>query len=366
MLVALAVVGSPACDPEPSTSDDPRALPAVPVIPEFKTVVEVCDECEWVESSTSSASDVEYWSLDEGGHESESESAGSSTRGDTGGDTDGGTDTDGGGACEGPCPTKMFGDNSYPGVCTEYAPEDCRCLYEVLKTDFTIKVLVTGFADFDEQGEPNEVEDNPSGRLLTGNATPDFNNDTLDGPLVTWLETNVPTSECGAEIEFDFKILPVVWEVAKDNIDYCEYDFVINIGVGGADDDEIDLEQDAGNSRSGTDVMGDPPSSGTIDPTKPPGATISGHDSVRDRVDAQNGDQHGGFTVNVKPARPANCYICNETHGNGLLTLDEEQAECDVDCSLDGVFFIHIPDITADAGLAAGVGGLIENLVQPM
>lgn len=428
LLVAMAMTGGVGCMAQDLEHEEPRVLPPGPieVEPETKTVVEVCDECAWVESETPTTGEGPAEVQVDGGGTPEAGTgtwgtgtdtgtgtwgtgtgtgtgtwgtgtwgtgtwgtgtSGTGTSGTSGNDTGGGSDTsvwissgtDGGagattgggesggssGTCMGECPSKEVGGETITGECTEIAAEDCRCVYEIPKDSLTIKVLVTGFADFDELNDPYEVDDNPSGRLLTGAATTDFRGEVLDGPLVTWLEANAGTSECGVAIDYDFEVLPVLWETAKDNIDYCEYDFVISMGVGPTAAGTLDLEQDAGNGRSGNDVNGNPPPSGQIDPNLPATATIKGHDSVRDRVQGQHGQTHGIYTVNVVPARPQNCYICNETHCTGLITLDEQQEACATDCALDGVFFIHLPDVSVNAALAAGVGGLIEDLVQP-
>ncbi len=361
--VAFVLCG-PACAAEDAFPDAERLSPT-PVstldVP-TKTVWEYCEECYWFEEygGSDGQDPADPYPADEGGEDD--------SNGDGGSDGGSGT-TDGGGGgygfCAGECPARDFDGLTVEGECVETWPEECECMYEVPTDKLKIKVLVTGFADWKKPKTPKQLQVNPSGLLLTGDKTDNFENEPTDGPLPTWLLANAGTTDCGVEVEYTFKVLPTLWGVAE-SIDYCEYDVVINIGLGGANDDEIDLERNARNSRSNhEDAAGNLPPGGPIDPNSGPTIEPYPGSAVNDRITAQDGTKAGDFTVKVKDARDSNCFICNETNGTGLRELNDHYDECESDCDIDAVNFIHIPGVDPDDKLAAGVGDLIQDLVAP-
>lgn len=355
-----------ACGVDDALGDAQRLSPVASATAEVptKTVWEYCEECYWFEDygGSDGQDPADPYPPDEG--------HGDDSPGDAGTDagTVGGSDGDSGGGygfCAGECPARDFDGLMVEGECVETLPEVCECMYEVPTDQLKVKVLVTGFADMNPPTSPKQLYVNPSGLLLTGNTTDNIETEPKDGPLPAWLSANAAKTDCGVDVEYTFKVLPTLWGIAE-SIDYCEYDVVINIGVGGENQDELDLERNAKNKRStGTDAAGNHAPAGPIDPQSGPTVAPYLGAGVNARINAQDGTAAGEFTVSVKGPRDGNCFICNETNGIGLRELNEHFDKCESDCDIDAVNFIHIPDRDPDAKLAAGVGDLIQDLVAP-
>jgi len=220
-----------------------------------------------------------------------------------------------------------------------------------------MRVLVTGFNDWKELGEPPNIwrcRDNPSCRLLVGRPT-SAAPDELAGPLVERLRAVAP------EIEWQFATLPVTWAVFAEVPD--DVDVIINIGLGVYDRfDLLQLESGAYNLRKGTDAAGlelgapiDPAAAGPV--LAPPEGS-----PIPRRLDALAGRDIAGYEVVVAEAREANSYLCNETHYRALSAVGAPTPG-----RLREAYFLHIPH--AEDGdyeaLAAGVAGVVVALASP-
>jgi len=217
-----------------------------------------------------------------------------------------------------------------------------------------MRVLVTGFNDWEKLGEPANVwrcRDNPSCRLLLG-AVHDQQPTSFAGPLVTRLEARAPS------VEWRFATMPVTWGAFADVP--RDVDVIINIGLGVYDrDDALQLEAGAYNLRHGADAVGaeqpGPITAGAAPVLEPPEASP---------IAAQLGKLAGrtlvGYTVLVADAREANSYLCNETHYHALSAIGRGPA-------LREVYFLHIPYARADdyEALAEGVSGVVLALLDP-
>jgi hypothetical protein len=219
-----------------------------------------------------------------------------------------------------------------------------------------MRVLVTGFNDWRELGDPPNLwrcRDNPSCRLLLGDAR-DAAPSEFAGPLVTRLAAGGPA------IEWRFATMPVTWgafaEVPSD------VDVIVNVGLGVYDRlDAVQLEAGAYNLRAGADAAAlERP--GPIAPDAEAVLAAPADSPIAARLAGLAGQTVAGYEVLVAPARPANSYLCNETHFFALSTLADPSARG----QLDAVYFLHIP--YADAhdyeALADAVAGVILGLVR--
>jgi hypothetical protein len=222
------------------------------------------------------------------------------------------------------------------------------------------RVLVTGFNDWKELGDPPNVwrcRDNPSCRLLLGDEA-SSRPERFEGPLVDRLQA----SAGGPTIQWDFQTLPVTWG-AFETLETEQYDVVINMGLGVYDRfDQLQLEEGAFNERRGTDAAG----STANDPIDPEAARVRSPaeaSGIAARLASLAGTKAGAYDVVVAPARPENSYLCNETHYRALLRLEGSEAESG---RLAQVYFLHIPYAKDDdyATLADGVAELLGQLVR--
>lgn len=214
-----------------------------------------------------------------------------------------------------------------------------------------MRVLVTGFNDWRELGEPANVwrcRDNPSCRLLLGDAH-DGRPEAHRGPLVVRLQAGAP------ELDWRFATMPVTWGAFAEVPD--DVDVIINIGLGVYDRfDALQLEAGAYNLRRGADASG----------RERPGPIAAEAASVleplpviAERLASLAERSFAGYAVVVAEAREGNSYLCNETHYYALSTLARGEGR------LREVYFLHIPyardgDYQA---LAEGVSGLILGLL---
>ena len=223
-----------------------------------------------------------------------------------------------------------------------------------------LRVLVTGFNDWKELGDPPNVwrcRDNPSCRLLLGDeATTEPT--AFEGPLVQRLRDS--TSSAERPVQWTFATLPVTWEVAKAAPRYENHDVVVHVGLGVYDRlDTVFVEDGAFNRRHGTDAAGralDEPIVAEVGQVlAPPHATIT------ERVRALDGERFADYRVEVKAAREANSYLCNETHFWALRAVQDANASGG---RLRAAYFVHIP-YAADGdyeSLAAGIAGIVKAL----
>jgi hypothetical protein len=215
-----------------------------------------------------------------------------------------------------------------------------------------MRVLVTGFNDWRDLGEPPNLwrcRDNPSCRLLLGEAATAEPSE-YAGPLVGRLRAAAP------DIVWSFATMPVTWEAFSQVP--AEFDVIVNIGLGVYDRfDALQLEAGAYNLRQGTDAAG-------IERHEPiqtaaPDVLPAPEDSpIAGRLEALAGQRFAGYELVVAEARPANSYLCNETHYSALTALHSGEGE------LREVYFLHIP--YAEDGdyeaLAEGVAAVVLRL----
>lgn len=215
-----------------------------------------------------------------------------------------------------------------------------------------MRVLVTGFNDWRELGDPPNVwrcRDNPSCRLLLG-APHDAKPQTHEGPLVERLRRRAP------DIEWSFATMPVTWEAFAAVPD--DVDVIINLGLGVYDRfDALQLEAGAYNLRQGADAAGQQRSEAISIGASEVLAAPS-DSPIAARIGALAGRTMAGYEILVAPARSENSYLCNETHYHALSALHAGHG------ALREVYFLHIP--YAEAGdhdaLAEGVAAVVLEL----
>lgn len=215
-----------------------------------------------------------------------------------------------------------------------------------------MRVLVTGFNDWRELGDPPNVwrcRDNPSCRLLLG-APHDAKPQTHEGPLVERLRRRAP------DIEWSFATMPVTWEAFAAVPD--DVDVIINLGLGVYDRfDALQLEAGAYNLRQGADAAGQERSEAISIGASEVLAAPS-DSPIAARIGALAGRTMAGYEILVAPARSENSYLCNETHYHALSALHAGHG------ALREVYFLHIP--YAEAGdhdaLAEGVAAVVLEL----
>lgn len=225
-----------------------------------------------------------------------------------------------------------------------------------------LRVLVTGFNDWKELGEPPNVwrcRDNPSCRLLLGDATDDKPSE-YDGPLAQRLRA----VDLGRPIVWSFATLPVTWEVAKDDAAYQAHDVVVHLGLGVYDrTDTVYVEDGAFNRRQGKDAAGRP-----MD--EPISADVAGNvlaapddTGIAQKVRAINDRSFAGLHVQTLAARDSNSYLCNETHFWALTAVEASAA---AGGRLKQAFFVHIPYAAQDDynTLADGIAQIVTTLVS--
>jgi hypothetical protein len=216
----------------------------------------------------------------------------------------------------------------------------------------SMRVLVTGFNDWHELGDPPNVwrcRDNPSCRLLLGaeqHAAPKAH----EGPLVVRLRRRAP------DIEWEFATMPVTWDAFAAVPD--DVDLIVNLGLGVYDRfDALQLEAGAFNLRQGTDAAGQQRSE-AIAAQAPEVLAAPERSPIPARLESLAGKTLAGYEIVVAPARPDNSYLCNETHYHALQALHAGHG------ALREVYFLHIPH--AEDGdyeaLAEGVAAVVLSL----
>jgi hypothetical protein len=215
-----------------------------------------------------------------------------------------------------------------------------------------MRVLVTGFNDWRDLGEPPNVwrcRDNPSCRLLLGtehDALPQIH----EGPLVMRLRRRAP------DIEWSFATMPVTWDAFAAVPD--DVDLIVNLGLGVYDRfDALQLEAGAFNLRQGADAAGHERGE-AIAAGAPDVLAAPEHSPIPARLEALAGRTMAGYEIVVASARAENSYLCNETHYHALEALHAGRG------SLREVYFLHIP--YAEHGdyeaLAEGVAAVVLSL----
>lgn len=223
-----------------------------------------------------------------------------------------------------------------------------------------LRVLVTGFNDWKELGEPPNVwrcRDNPSCRLLLGDPTLEAPS-AFEGPLVAALAQ----AAGDRPVEWSFATLPVTWGVASERTPYGDHDVVVHIGLGVYDrDDEIFVEAGAFNLRKGTDAAGEAVEEAIL-PGKPD--VLDAPAAVAAAVAKVDGERFGAMQARSMPARVENTYLCNETH---TLALDAVASSQTRGGRLEAAYFVHIPQPKDDdwSALAESVAGVVVALALP-
>ena len=218
------------------------------------------------------------------------------------------------------------------------------------------KVLITGFYDWRDLGDPPEFRrcrDNPSCRMLAGEGIGPRD---LTGPLTDHLRKfskNIP------QVHVEFALLPVTWESAK-RISLAEYDQVIHLGLGVYDSfHRIIIESGAYNYRRGSDAAGlsrdevmISEMAQVLHPTPPVRAGLKR---------ALNMSLPSPFRLIEVKARPENVYLCNETHYRSLNWLYQYPKG-----RLKEAYFLHIPHRKGnyDQELARALAQIVTILIH--
>ena len=220
----------------------------------------------------------------------------------------------------------------------------------------THRVLITGFYDWRDLGEPPVLErcrENPSCRLLAGEGVGPR---ALKGPLSMILAARFMNQP---EVRLEFKLLPVTWESAtRLNLD--AYDQVIHLGLGVYDSfHRILIESGAYNYRRGKDAAGRSLDEPLI--TQAP-AVLSPPSAVRRGLQrALKVALPPPFKLTAIDARRDNSYLCNETHYRALTWIQEHPK-----ARLKEAYFIHIPHREGDddRALAHAISPIISSLIH--
>eukprot|EP00659_Diplonema_papillatum_P022208 gene22208-34081_t len=210
-------------------------------------------------------------------------------------------------------------------------------------------VLVTGFNDWNHVESLWQCSENPSGRLLVGDAGSRSADAPKDGRLPALLREGRP------DVEWRFLTLPVVWGIGAA-VDYTAYDVVIHLGLQSAlGPTLIQIEDGAYNLGVGLDAAGFQ-NSGPLDPLFP-GDSL--HNDTVTRVVRSLEDEQlpGGFKCFVVDPTRHNTYICNETNWRAVRKTNEGVVAAG--------YFLHIPQQGFDlALLAEALAALIPKLVD--
>ena len=223
------------------------------------------------------------------------------------------------------------------------------------------RVLVTGFNDWKELGDPPDIwrcRDNPSCRLLLG-APRSGQPDPVEGGALLGRLRAIEADDAGRPIEWSFETLPVTWGVSE-GLAIRDYDLVVHLGLGVYDRfDRILVEDGAYNRRAGADAAGE----GRDEAIEAGAERRAAPPEVRARGAALEGAHFGDYEVQVAEARESNDYLCNETHYRALQELEAATAE---GRALARVHFVHIPYARDEdyEALAEGVAGVVGALVR--
>lgn len=216
------------------------------------------------------------------------------------------------------------------------------------------RILVTGFCDWRELGEPPifwRCRDNPSGRLLTGNAT------TSTTPLFAGaLACRLQNTD---ELDADFALLPVLWG-AFHRLSITGYDALIHIGLGRQAPGLLLLEDGAINRRERRDAAGELPATAIIEKQGPCSRPLSPAASASLHRLAKEQSTHG-YQIQLTEPRPANVYLCNETHYLSLQATAQLSRQLGRDIRS---YFIHIPSV--DEASHATLGAALDRVIRTL
>ncbi len=223
------------------------------------------------------------------------------------------------------------------------------------------RILVTGFCDWRELGEPPVLwrcRDNPSGRLLTGNATTTAS-PVFTGPLACLLHNT-------DALDADFALLPVVWG-AFHGLSITGYDALFHLGLGCQAPGLLLLEDGASNRRERRDAARELPETAVIDKQGPCTRPLSPAASASLHRLAKEHSVHG-YQIQLAKPRPTNVYLCNETHYLSLQATAELSRQLGRDIRS---YFIHLPAVAQanhrelSAALARIICTLMSDALAP-
>ena len=218
------------------------------------------------------------------------------------------------------------------------------------------RVLITGFYDWKNLGDPPELErchDNPSCRVLAGQGVGARG---FRGPLARRLKARL---EYDPHTRVDFELLPVTWGSAS-RLDRAQYELVIHLGLGVYDSfDHIKVERGAYNLRRGRDAAGQSRDEQIESSAE---LTLAPDDAIQSGLKrVMKVKLPKPFQAELALAREGNAYLCNETHYTALSQLYSARRG-----ALREVYFLHIPhaedgdDAPLSDALAVMIGALLS------
>jgi pyrrolidone-carboxylate peptidase len=225
-----------------------------------------------------------------------------------------------------------------------------------MTTPSTHRVLITGFYDWRELGEPPALErcrDNPSCRVLAGEGMGPRD---LKGPLATLLRSYFVDQ---GDVHLEFKLLTVTWGSATQ-LTLDDYDQVIHLGLGVYDSfHRVLIESGAYNYRDGTDAAGhqvDDPIVVNADKILSPSKRVRA--GLQRALDTS---LPSPFKLVKIDARRSNTYLCNETHYRALNWIQDHPRS-----RLKEAYFVHIPHREGDddQALARALSPILISLIH--
>lgn len=241
--------------------------------------------------------------------------------------------------------------------------QDRNVVTPVKVEDGPTRVLVTGFNDWKDLGDPPQLwrcRDNPSCQLLVGEHVGEPQPDAYAGALVHRLRAD--DGLAAENVEWTFRTMPVTWGAAEI-LGHDEFDIVINMGLGVYDrDDVLQLEAGAFNGRGNTADAASSVRPGKIDEGAQRVLRPPKQSGIGVQIEALAGQRFGDYGLVVEGARDENAYLCNETHYRALEALERSQRDGG---RLQRAYFLHLPYARENdyALLAEAVASLIRTLV---
>ena len=211
-----------------------------------------------------------------------------------------------------------------------------RCRSKAKPEAKRLNILVTGFSDWrDTADNVWRCRDNPSSRLLVGEscAAPPLER---RGALVRALSAALP------DCSFNFQVLATTWGTAN-GLDYSGYDLVLHIGLGVYDStSRLVLERGVYNMRNGKPDAARDCRSGAL--VEGAGSTLA-FDLMAGRLQelVSSAALPHSFELVVKPARPKNTFICNETHHRALSAVAAGAASGGATPGPAAAYFLRAP-----------------------
>ena len=216
------------------------------------------------------------------------------------------------------------------------------------------QVLITGFYDWKNLGDPPEVRrchDNPSCRIL---ANEGVNPASYQGPLALELQAWIQSIP---NVQIEFKILPVTWD-SINQLNLNQYDQVIHLGLGVYDNfHQIFIEEGAYNLHKGKDATGN---TREVIIESSQASILKAPLKVQRKIDhILKSELPSPFQLVKMKARADNSYLCNATHYNSLKHITPTSR-------LQEAYFIHIPHRqgNSDQALSEALAKMIKMLIS--